>query len=199
MPAASKRSTHHPINPAAWGRHRSITRSCTFIARSHHLVRLLACISADASLVHGAMTRCHDVEVLMCLLANMVHRPHGDTCVIGSTSVATSTHNRTAVFAFRFRPTEPPMTARLFKRMARFGLVRHREDCSWRLARRWRDILQRLWNGAPLDDSDDDGSTAASTGELIPFIAATHAVHRCNQRGHRVYQPLWQGGPRFPR
>jgi len=74
---------------------------------------------------------------------------------------------------YPFSP-EPPMTARLFKRMARFGLVRHREDCSWRLARRWRDILQRLWNGGSADDDDGSTSTDPPAGEVIPFIAATN-------------------------
>jgi hypothetical protein len=70
-------------------------------------------------------------------------------------------------------PLDPPMTTRLFKRMARFGLVRHREDCSWRLSRRWMGILRRLWEGTPDNDGEDVEQLAASA-ERAPFIAATN-------------------------
>ncbi len=47
-------------------------------------------------------------------------------------------------------PTDPPMSVRLFKRMAAFRLVRHRDDCRWQLSPHWRAILQRLWDRVPL-------------------------------------------------
>jgi hypothetical protein len=66
-------------------------------------------------------------------------------------------------------PLDPPMSARLFKRMARFRLVQHREDCAWRLSPRWRQILARLIRHAPADDApaSEDLPSAA------PFIVAT--------------------------
>src|SRR5262249_31097398 len=70
-------------------------------------------------------------------------------------------------------PPEPPMTARLFKRMARFGLVRHREDCSWRLARHWQAILRRLWETLPQDDVGSSPETVHPS-ELAPFVADTN-------------------------
>jgi hypothetical protein len=51
--------------------------------------------------------------------------------------------------------------------MARFGLVRHKDDCSWQLARRWRSILQRLWDRAP---EEKPTSPQAAAGERAPFI-----------------------------
>src|SRR5262249_40165138 len=49
-------------------------------------------------------------------------------------------------------PTDPPVTARLLRRMARFGLVRHKDDCSWQLSLRWRSLLRRLWEGTSEDE-----------------------------------------------
>jgi hypothetical protein len=49
-------------------------------------------------------------------------------------------------------PADPPMSVRLFKRMAVFRLMRHRDDCRWQLSPRWRVILQRLWDRVPPDE-----------------------------------------------
>ncbi len=67
-------------------------------------------------------------------------------------------------------PSDPPMTTRLFKRMAHHGLVRHREDCSWRLSRRWMSILSHLWSDSP--DEDGQQPLPARPNESTPFIAA---------------------------
>nr|MBA3827226.1 hypothetical protein [Ktedonobacterales bacterium] len=54
-------------------------------------------------------------------------------------------------------PHEPPMSARLLRRMQGFKLVRHYHmDCSYRLSPRWRAIFQRLWDGAEDDDPAGD-------------------------------------------
>lgn len=65
-------------------------------------------------------------------------------------------------------PSEPPMSARLFKRMARYGLVRHRDDCRWRLSLRWRAILHRLYAGLP--PSDVSSSSASTRPADSPFV-----------------------------
>jgi hypothetical protein len=49
-------------------------------------------------------------------------------------------------------PTDPPVTARLLRRMARFGLVRHKDDCSWQLSLRWRSLFRRLCEETPEDE-----------------------------------------------
>jgi len=63
-------------------------------------------------------------------------------------------------------PTDAPVTARLLRRMARFGLVRHKDDCSWQLSLRWRSLLRRLWEGAP----EEAPAALASAHETVPFI-----------------------------
>src|SRR5579875_544528 len=65
-------------------------------------------------------------------------------------------------------PAEPPMSVKLFKRMARFGLVRHVDlDCSYRLARSWERILRRLWEGV----SDEDAGVWDQLDDTpTPFI-----------------------------
>lgn len=65
-------------------------------------------------------------------------------------------------------PSEPPVTARLLKRMARFRLITHREDCSWRLSAKWKAMLHRLAQGA----SDEDASPASVEIAGAPFIVA---------------------------
>jgi len=75
--------------------------------------------------------------------------------------------------ALRFPfPLDPPVTARLLKRMARFGLVRHKEDCSWQLTRRWRPILRRLWEGTSGGEGDEPPTPV--DGEAVPFVADTN-------------------------
>ncbi len=68
-------------------------------------------------------------------------------------------------------PTDPPMSARLFKRMARYKLVRHRDDCRWQLSPRWQVILRRLWEATPPDNPP--ASEPAHDDEGIPFITDT--------------------------
>jgi len=67
----------------------------------------------------------------------------------------------------------PPITTRLLKRMAAHGLVRHTDDCRWQLARRWRSVLLRLWEGAPAGDGDEDGAGLLYDGDVDgpPFVA----------------------------
>jgi hypothetical protein len=63
-------------------------------------------------------------------------------------------------------PTDPAVTARLLRRMARFGLVRHKDDCSWQLSLRWRLLLRRLWDGMP-----EEVAAALSVGrDTAPFV-----------------------------
>ena len=67
-------------------------------------------------------------------------------------------------------PADPLITARLLKRMARFDLVRHREqDCAWRLSATWRDRLTRLIAQAPEDAPVKPPSYA---GEPVRCVAA---------------------------
>ena len=65
----------------------------------------------------------------------------------------------------------PPITARLLQRMATHGLVRHTSDCRWELARRWRAVLLRLWEGAPAEDADVEGLLDDSDVDGPPFVA----------------------------
>src|SRR5260221_14467410 len=69
-------------------------------------------------------------------------------------------------------PADPPMSVRLFKRMAVSRLVRHRDDCRWQLSPRWRAILQRLWDRLPLDEPGNE-LAGPERAEGIPFIADT--------------------------
>lgn len=39
-------------------------------------------------------------------------------------------------------PTDPPVSVRLFKRVACFRLMHHRDDCRWQLSPRWRAVLR---------------------------------------------------------
>jgi hypothetical protein len=66
-------------------------------------------------------------------------------------------------------PADPPMSVRLFKRMAVFRLVRHRDDCRWQLSSRWRAALQRLWDRLPPDEPTGEAS-GPEEAERIPFI-----------------------------
>jgi hypothetical protein len=63
-------------------------------------------------------------------------------------------------------PTDPPVTARLLRRMARFGLVRHKDDCSWQLSLRWRSLLLRLWEDVP----EEEPITLPDNDDSDPFI-----------------------------
>jgi hypothetical protein len=65
----------------------------------------------------------------------------------------------------------PPMTTRLFKRMAAHGLVRHTDDCRWQLARRWRACLLRLADGLPAEDRGTPSSGAGFDLQGPPFVA----------------------------
>lgn len=68
-------------------------------------------------------------------------------------------------------PSEPPMSVRLFKRMAKFKLVRHFEkDCTYRLAVNWQTILRRLWDG-----TEAETAPAALPEPGKPFIADANA------------------------
>ncbi len=69
-------------------------------------------------------------------------------------------------------PADPPMSVRLFKRMAVFRLVRHRDDCRWQLSPRWRGVLQRLWDRLPPDEPGNEPAGPESSGDT-PFIADT--------------------------
>jgi hypothetical protein len=51
--------------------------------------------------------------------------------------------------------------------MARFGLVRHKDDCSWQLSLRWRSVLHRLWEGTP----DEEPVLLSPVSDATPFIA----------------------------
>ena len=60
---------------------------------------------------------------------------------------------RAVWYPYPFGDGDPPMTTRLLTRMAQFGLVRHGQDCCWKLTQRWQQIMRRLWLGvAPEDD-----------------------------------------------
>ena len=65
-------------------------------------------------------------------------------------------------------PDDPPITARLLKRMAGYHLVHHREDCRWRLSLQWRDILRRLWQGTPEEPPEEEPLTETQDA---PFVA----------------------------
>jgi hypothetical protein len=69
-------------------------------------------------------------------------------------------------------PADPPMSVRLFKRMAVFRLVRHRNDCRWQLSPRWRAIVQRLWNRLPPDEPANEPARP-DRSECAHFIADT--------------------------
>jgi hypothetical protein len=66
-------------------------------------------------------------------------------------------------------PSDPPMSTRLFKRMARTGLMRHRDDCRWQLALRWQAILRRLMNGE-MSDLHDHILLDGEDGAAQPFV-----------------------------
>jgi hypothetical protein len=66
-------------------------------------------------------------------------------------------------------PTDPPITARLLKRMARFGLVRHCDDCTWRVTRRWATFLRKLWQGQ--DEEEEGASPPLIARSTAPFVA----------------------------
>lgn len=69
-------------------------------------------------------------------------------------------------------PTEPLMSVKLFKHMGRFGLVRHSNwDCTYRLHRRWRAMLKRLWEGA----DEDEAMPERVQGDETPFIVDANA------------------------
>lgn len=68
-------------------------------------------------------------------------------------------------------PVDPPMSTRLFKRMALYKLVRHREDCRWQLSPKWQTILRHLWSATPPDDPPAPEQTHETSP--VPFIAAT--------------------------
>lgn len=63
-------------------------------------------------------------------------------------------------------PADPPMTARLLRRMARLGLVRHKDDYSWQLSLRWRSLLRRLWEGTP----EEEPAPLPLNHDTTPFI-----------------------------
>ncbi len=69
-------------------------------------------------------------------------------------------------------PADPPMSVHLFKRMAAFRLVRHRDDCRWQLSPRWRGVLQRLWDRLPPDEPGNEPAGPESSRDT-PFIADT--------------------------
>jgi hypothetical protein len=69
-------------------------------------------------------------------------------------------------------PADPPMSVRLFKRMAHFRLVRHRDDCRWQLSARWRMILKQLRDRLPPDESTSEGAPS-DRSDPVPFIVDT--------------------------
>jgi hypothetical protein len=69
-------------------------------------------------------------------------------------------------------PADPPMSVRLFKRMALFRLMRHRDDCRWQLSAHWRAILQRLWDRLPPNEPTIEGS-ASNQPDRAPLIVDT--------------------------
>jgi len=71
-------------------------------------------------------------------------------------------------------PDEPPMSARLFRRMARFRLVRHRDDCRWQLSPRWQAILLRLWEGVVEGEVSTELTEEVDLNEPQPFVAAAN-------------------------
>jgi hypothetical protein len=71
-------------------------------------------------------------------------------------------------------PDEPPMSARLFRRMARFRLVRHRDDCRWQLSPRWQAILLRLWEGVVEGEASTELTEEVDLDEPQPFVAAAN-------------------------
>jgi hypothetical protein len=50
--------------------------------------------------------------------------------------------------------------------MARFGLVRHKDDCSWQLSLRWRSLLRRLWDGT----REEEQNLLRVEHDATPFI-----------------------------
>jgi hypothetical protein len=69
-------------------------------------------------------------------------------------------------------PTSPSLSARLLKRMASFGLVRHRDtDCRWRLSPRWQSILSRLWQGELDAEVAKEEAGPGAEDPLQPFVA----------------------------
>ena len=71
-------------------------------------------------------------------------------------------------------PSDPTMSARLFRRMARFRLVRHRDDCRWQLSPRWQAILLRLWEGAVDISPSTDLTEETDPDDPQPFVAAAN-------------------------
>jgi hypothetical protein len=69
-------------------------------------------------------------------------------------------------------PSDPPITARLLKRMAAYKLVRHRDtDCRWQLSPRWQSILSRLWTGALADEVANEAAGPLPLDPVAPFVA----------------------------
>jgi hypothetical protein len=61
----------------------------------------------------------------------------------------------------------PPMSVKLFKRMAQCKLVRHYDtDCSYRMSLQWRDILRRRYYHLPEDEQED----MLAEGKSAPFV-----------------------------
>jgi hypothetical protein len=69
-------------------------------------------------------------------------------------------------------PADPPMSVCLFKRMAVFRLMRHRDDCRWQLSPRWRAILQRLRDRLPPEEQESKGAILTPP-DHVPFIVDT--------------------------
>jgi hypothetical protein len=67
-------------------------------------------------------------------------------------------------------PTDPPITARLLKRMAVFRLVKHTDECRWKVSPKWQQILRRLWDHLP--DEEDPPEPDPERGD--PFVVDTN-------------------------
>lgn len=72
--------------------------------------------------------------------------------------------------AFPF-PADPPISAKLLKRMEQYKLVRHCDDCTWRVSRRWMQILKRLAKG--IKDEPRERSSDSDDVDLMPFVVDT--------------------------
>ena len=70
--------------------------------------------------------------------------------------------------SFPFPSDGPLLSVRLLKRMARYRLVRHRDDCRWQLSLRWQSIMRHLLIGTPSDEADP--RLDPSPAQHAPFI-----------------------------
>jgi hypothetical protein len=66
-------------------------------------------------------------------------------------------------------PSDPPITAKLLKRMAAHGFVRHTQECRWKVPSCWQALLRRLLGVVP-----DDRATPPDPLRGDPFVVDTN-------------------------